>query len=72
LFSEDSQIAARHAYKAMFSFLEQYWETTKSDELGILLGSMSLLDDGLPADPAIWSEWLKIYSQVLGSGEPLA
>ena len=69
MLSEDTQIAARHAYQAMFSFLEQHWNVTKSDELGILLGSMSLLDDGLPADPAIWSEWLAIYSQAIGTSE---
>ena len=43
----------------MFSFLENYYELTKSDDIGSLLASMSLLQDGGSADPAIWREWLE-------------
>jgi hypothetical protein len=46
------------AYVAMFAFLEHRYRLTKSDELGTLLGSMSLLPDGGTADPALWGEWL--------------
>ncbi len=34
----------------MVSFLEHYYEQTKSDEIGALLGSLQLLDDGITAD----------------------
>jgi hypothetical protein len=37
----------------MFAFLDEYYEMTKSDDIGALLGSMSLLGDGNPAGPAI-------------------
>lgn len=47
------------AYLAMFSFLEQHYQITHSDDLGALLGSMSLLKDGGTADPVIWEDWLK-------------
>ncbi|MEL6302450.1 MAG: hypothetical protein AAFV47_11045 [Pseudomonadota bacterium] len=47
----------KEAFLAMYSFLEAEYELTKSDDLGGLLGSMSLLADGSTADPAIWSEW---------------
>ncbi|MCI5143731.1 MAG: hypothetical protein D3909_18805 [Candidatus Electrothrix sp. ATG1] len=47
------------AYSAMFEFLLQYYERTKSDDIGTLLGSMSLLNDGKPADAAIWHEWVQ-------------
>ena len=47
------------AYAAMFEFLTSYFEITKSDDIGSLLGSMAVLQDGITADPAIWSEWLQ-------------
>ena len=47
----------QQAYAAMFHFLEQKNKCTPSDALGNLLGDMSLLPDGSPADPAITSEW---------------
>lgn len=49
----------RIAYAAMYEFLVGYYERTKSDDVGALLGSMSLLDDGETADPAIWQDWLE-------------
>ncbi|MEO1211089.1 MAG: hypothetical protein AAFX78_16305 [Cyanobacteria bacterium J06638_20] len=48
----------KDAYLAMFSFLENLYKRTKSDDLGGLLGGMSLLEDGSPADPAMWNDWL--------------
>jgi len=38
---------------------------TKSDDIGSLLGSMSLLEDGRTADPAIESDWLKAVEKAL-------
>ncbi|MEN5117157.1 hypothetical protein ABE488_07470 [Luteimonas sp. TWI662] len=47
------------AYAAMFIFLESYWERNgQSEDIGILLGSMHLLEDGMPADGAVWQDWL--------------
>jgi len=49
----------KKAYAAMLVFLEAYWERNGQPEaLGILLGSLSPLDDGVPADRAIWQDWL--------------
>ena len=45
------------AYAAMYFFLEELYRRTHSDEIGGLLGSMSLLADGLPADRAIVADW---------------
>ncbi len=45
------------AYAAMNILLRDAYERT--DELGALLGSMSLLEDGKPADPAVWDEWVQ-------------
>ena len=45
------------AYRAMFVFLDRYFDLTKSEDIGQLLSSMSMLNDGLPVDPAIWEDW---------------
>ncbi|PNK61344.1 hypothetical protein [Psychrobacter sp. FDAARGOS_221] len=44
------------AYKAMFVFLESYYDRSKSDDIGGLLGSMSLVE-GKPIDQALWDDW---------------
>jgi len=41
----------------MYSFLENEYEMTKSDDIGNLLGGMSLLQDGGTADPAVKQDW---------------
>ena len=45
------------AYKAMFCFLENYYNQTGSDDVGALLGSMQILENTSTADPAIWNDW---------------
>jgi hypothetical protein len=47
----------QQAYAAMFHFLEGVYERTKSNDIGGLLGSLSLLTDGSPADPAFIKDW---------------
>ncbi len=51
-------LTEKEAYAAMFAFLEHRYRLTESDDLGALLGSMSLLPDGGTADPAIWDDWV--------------
>ncbi|TDF94151.1 hypothetical protein [Paenibacillus piri] len=46
------------AFKAMVLFLEDYYDRTKSDDVGSLLGDLIILADGSTADPAVWKEWL--------------
>jgi len=45
------------AYLAMFAFLEAHYFRSKSDDIGVLLGDLSLLSDGSPADPAVTEDW---------------
>ena len=47
----------KQAYAAMFYFLDKLYLRTGSDYLGGLLGGMSILEDGFPADPAITNDW---------------
>ena len=58
-------LTKREAYAAMFTFLEEIYNATKSDDLGALLGSMSMLQDGTTADTAIWSEWEEAIAIVM-------
>jgi hypothetical protein len=51
----------------MILFLETYYEQTQADDIGALLGSLQLLEDGKPADPALWQDWLKSSESVIFS-----
>ena len=55
---------AKEAYQAMFRFIEMYYERTQADDIGAILGSMSILEDGKPADGVMWQEWLDAISEV--------
>lgn len=58
-------LTEKEAYMAMFSFLNAYWERNgQPDELGSLLGSMAVLEDGCPADPAMWDDWIDEVGKV--------
>ncbi|MBP3960440.1 hypothetical protein J8F10_34875 [Gemmata sp. G18] len=55
----DEQISVRQAYLAMYSFLDELYSKYEFDQFGSLLGGLSLLADGSPADQAAWSDWLR-------------
>ena len=67
-----SVLTENQAYAAMFHFLDRIYDRTKSNDLGTLLGGMSMLADGSPADPAIISEWRLAIEFALTGGEPSA
>ena len=50
------QLTEQQAYLAMYKFLDDCFQRGWED-LGGLLGSMSLLRDGSLADPALASDW---------------
>jgi len=53
----------RQAYLAMFNYLVNVWVLYKgqfNSEFPILLGGMRLLEDGGPADSAVWVDWQEI------------
>jgi hypothetical protein len=52
------------AYLATFEFLVLLYERTRSDDLGGILGSMSLLEDGMTADPSMWQDWIECVNKV--------
>jgi hypothetical protein len=55
----------KQAYSAMILFLEHYYELTKADDIGALLGSMAILEDGNPIDIALWDEWCNAINKVI-------
>jgi hypothetical protein len=58
------QITVREAYAAMYRYLEKVYQLTGADDLGGLLGSMSLLPDGQTADPAAWADWIRAVEEI--------
>ena len=46
------------SFKVMCCFLEKYYEQTRSDDVGSLLGELQILEDHTTADPAAWYDWL--------------
>lgn len=53
----NEKMTKKQAYLAMFSFLEDYYERTRSDEIGSILSGMCLTKDAMPMDIAYWDEW---------------
>lgn len=53
---QPGDLTLQEAYLAMYEFLVQLYRRTRSDELGSLLGDLSVLEDGKPADPASWRD----------------
>lgn len=60
-------LTKKQAYLAMFYYLENLYELTHSDELGGMLGGMTLLENGEPIDSAVWSDWEKAVLKVQSS-----
>lgn len=54
---KEPMVTEQQAYLAMFAFLEARYQRGPSDALGTLLGSLSLLPDGSPADAALAEDW---------------
>ena len=55
----DQLLSAKQAHLAMYAFLDQCYRRFGFDDLGVLLGGMSVLPDGSTADPAAWEDWLR-------------
>lgn len=58
-------MTAMEGYLVMFKFWDYIYFKTKSDEVGATLGSMQILEDGGPADAAMWGEWTAALDRVL-------
>lgn len=65
---DGNSLTLKEAYLAMFEFIVELYQRTNSDELGSLLGDLSLLPDGSTADPAAWLDWLRCVEKARGGG----
>jgi hypothetical protein len=63
----DPLLTSRQAYLAMYEFLRRHYERGPTDEVGGLLGSLSLLPDGQPADAAYAGDWSEAVAEVLAT-----
>ncbi len=66
-------LSEKEAYCAMFYYLDFYYQRGPSLEIGGMLGSMSFLQDGLPADRGVWQDWLKAVEKAkeVGASEAM-
>lgn len=54
-------LSQRQAFDAMTIFLDNYYDTTKSNQINSLLSDMDMHTWGSgdePADPALWEDWI--------------
>jgi hypothetical protein len=65
----EKKLTEIQAFKAMVKFLEIYYNTTCSDDVGSLLSSMQLFPEGETWDPAIWREWVDSINYVLADSD---
>ncbi len=59
----ETALTPKQAYTAMYLFLCELYNKGGYDQLGGILGGMSLLEDGAPADPAYWNDWLRMVEK---------
>ena len=61
------RLSPEQAFAAMFVFLDRYHARTGGGgDLAALLGDLQVNEeDGLPLDPAAWTDWLAAVEDVL-------
>ncbi len=57
-------LSEKEAYKAMFLFLEKHYQMTGADDIGALLGVLSLCENNRPGDVALWQDWLDAIAEL--------
>lgn len=67
-------LSPEQAFRVMLAFLNEYYErTARKAELGDVLGDIQLdQNDGMPADPAAWDDWVSAINAVLADRTDLA
>jgi hypothetical protein len=63
--SKSRELTEAEDFQAMASFLEDYWERGKSEEIAILLGSLVMQPDGKPVDAALARDWSAAVRRVV-------
>jgi hypothetical protein len=65
----NKQLTDLQAFQAMTKFLENFYNNTASDDVGLLLGGMQLFPEGGTYDPAAWEDWMDSINEVLKKEE---
>lgn len=65
---EGGVVPEREGYLVMVEFLRAYVERAGAGSLAALLADVEIDADGMPFDPAMWSDWLAAVSVVRGAG----
>lgn len=63
--TDTARLTAQQAYRTMLLFLERVYEQTHSEDIAVLLGSVSPMVDAMPADGAMREEWNECVEAVL-------
>jgi hypothetical protein len=63
----EQRLTPHQAYLCMFEFLRRHYERGPTDAVGGLLGNLSQLPDGQPADPAYAGDWSEAVAVVLAA-----
>jgi len=65
----EDKITLLEEYKAMYEFLSDlYYLEGQPGNLGSYLGELRF-EDGKPADPAAWTDWLDVVNRILKDGQ---
>lgn len=62
---ENPTLTKTQAYEAMYDFILTIYHSSNSEDLAVLLGSMSTLPDGGIADPAMHEIWSTSVNRAL-------
>lgn len=54
----------KESYFFMYGFFSNYYFMTHHDEMGALLGEFTILEDGIPGDPAAWEDWSESVQKI--------
>jgi len=65
-------MTSHEAYLAMYAFLDAYYVRGKFKEVASLLGALTLLADGRPANLAFEGDWDKAVAAVLNRSDIVA
>lgn len=61
----EQMITIKEGYLAMYEFLvDLYYREGEAENLGKLLSDLTFLENGSPADPAAWLDWLSFIEKV--------
>jgi hypothetical protein len=61
-------LSFEHAYRAMFRYIEEYWERIgRPADLGDLLGLMRYTPGTGTAGPSMWQRWMAAVEKVLSN-----